>query len=190
MPEFKPRVVLKPRSRGEMPISEEKLTTGEPDAGDPHVRFGGRGGAHAPFLPLSYRLRRNCVKPVLTRKNFAGAGSSVKAATPIKISWLFVYFVVKKISQLRFNELAIPSVEAATPINFRGFSCGSWLKKYVRTLSVGRLFVRGTTDRATPLLTRLECAVCKAKKSKKYTGRARILSCKRGFERVCLRDFV
>jgi hypothetical protein len=77
MPEFKPRVVLKPRSRGEMPISEEKLTTGEPDAGDPHVRFGGRGGAHAPFLPLSYRLRRNCVKPPLAHKNFAKAGSSV-----------------------------------------------------------------------------------------------------------------
>ncbi len=50
MPEFKPRVVLKPRSRGEMPISEEKLTTGEPDAGDPQVRFGG-GAASKTVIP-------------------------------------------------------------------------------------------------------------------------------------------
>jgi hypothetical protein len=28
-------------------------STGEPDAGNPHVRFGGRGGANPPSLPLS-----------------------------------------------------------------------------------------------------------------------------------------
>jgi hypothetical protein len=31
----------------------EKPPTGEPDAGNPPVRFGGRGGAKAPSLPLS-----------------------------------------------------------------------------------------------------------------------------------------
>ncbi len=38
-----------------------------------------------------------------------------------KFSCLFVYFVVKKISQLRFNELTIPSVKAATLQIFRAF---------------------------------------------------------------------
>ncbi|MCX6113904.1 MAG: hypothetical protein NTV65_01645, partial [Proteobacteria bacterium] len=34
---------------GSMPIRYAvKLITGEPDAGDPPVRFGGRGGANAP----------------------------------------------------------------------------------------------------------------------------------------------
>src|SRR5271157_5543440 len=41
----------------------ETPLTGEPDAGNPPVRFGGRGGAKAPSLPLSvrksWRLRKN-----------------------------------------------------------------------------------------------------------------------------------
>jgi hypothetical protein len=37
-------------------------------------------------------LRRNCVKPVLTRKNFGRAGSSVEAANPIKIFRAFRAF--------------------------------------------------------------------------------------------------
>ena len=39
-------------------LSEVKPPTGEPDAGDPHVRFGGRGSRelNRPSLPLS-RLR-------------------------------------------------------------------------------------------------------------------------------------
>ena len=53
-----------------------------------------RGGDAMPQVPLRFTwgyswchasgvgcLRRNCVKPVLTRKNFAGAISSVEAAT-------------------------------------------------------------------------------------------------------------
>jgi hypothetical protein len=35
--------------------------TGKPDAGDPPVRFGGRGGGNTPSLPLLYR------KPILNR---------------------------------------------------------------------------------------------------------------------------
>src|SRR6266436_5002124 len=45
------------------PISMEKSLTGEPDAGNPPVRFGGRGGAKTPSLPLSiesWRLRDCC----------------------------------------------------------------------------------------------------------------------------------
>jgi hypothetical protein len=34
-------------------LSHENPLTGKPDAGDPPVRFGGRGGATAPSLPLS-----------------------------------------------------------------------------------------------------------------------------------------
>ena len=34
-------------------LSTENLLTGKPDAGDPPVRFGGRGGGHPLSLPLS-----------------------------------------------------------------------------------------------------------------------------------------
>ena len=40
------------------PHLAEKPLTGKPDAGDPPVRFGGRGGAKAPSLPLSKRVCR------------------------------------------------------------------------------------------------------------------------------------
>ena len=41
--------------RGSSILSEVKPLTGEPDAGEPHVRFGGRGGRepNRPSLPLS-----------------------------------------------------------------------------------------------------------------------------------------
>src|SRR6266566_7377718 len=38
------------------PISMEKSLTGEPDAGNPPVRFGGRGGVKTPSLPLFFPL--------------------------------------------------------------------------------------------------------------------------------------
>ena len=53
MPEFQALGRFsRPNPGCEMPISKEKLTTGEPDAGDPHVRFGGRGGRDSchPYL--------------------------------------------------------------------------------------------------------------------------------------------
>ena len=34
----------------------EKSLTGEPDAGNPPVRFGGRGGVKTPSLPLFFPL--------------------------------------------------------------------------------------------------------------------------------------
>src|SRR5258708_3596149 len=51
----------------------EKPLTGEPDAGNPPVRFGGRGGAnHAAPTPIDggvCRLRRaNSLKPVWSRR--------------------------------------------------------------------------------------------------------------------------
>ena len=38
------------------PASAKRPPTGKPDAGNPPVRFGGRGGAPAPSLPLSQVL--------------------------------------------------------------------------------------------------------------------------------------
>jgi len=62
-----------------------------------------------------------------------------------KFSWLFVYFVVKKISQLRFNELAIPSVEAATLQIFRVFRAFRGQKKGLQAPAHAKPFrvVRG-----------------------------------------------
>jgi hypothetical protein len=59
-------------------------------------------------------LRRNCVKPVLTRKNFGRAGSSVEAATLEKFSEFSVLSVDKK------------WVVGVSPRQV--CSCGSWLK--------------------------------------------------------------
>ena len=44
-------------------LSTEHPLTGEPDAGDPPVRFGGRGGANPPSLPLSFPSEKRCQVP-------------------------------------------------------------------------------------------------------------------------------
>jgi hypothetical protein len=51
------RESIKPRTRRNngksMEAKRSKPLTGEPDAGDPPVRFGRGSGTKAPFLPLS-----------------------------------------------------------------------------------------------------------------------------------------
>jgi hypothetical protein len=39
-----------------MSVLEEGTLTGEPDAANPHVRFGGRGGRNKSGLPYPYTL--------------------------------------------------------------------------------------------------------------------------------------
>ena len=39
-------------------IPRGKSLTGKPDAGNPPVRFGGRGGGNTPSLPLFYSTKR------------------------------------------------------------------------------------------------------------------------------------
>src|SRR6266487_6714995 len=53
------------------PISMEKSLTGEPDAGNPPVRFGGRGGVKTPSLPL-FVVRHAIVCHKLRRSGICG----------------------------------------------------------------------------------------------------------------------
>ena len=78
-----------------VPISMKKLSTGEPYAGEPHVRFGGRGSLSFPYL---YRLRRDnlpyCFAPainchIIVVKRCNGATSPVTLKWPYRL--LIVY---------------------------------------------------------------------------------------------------
>src|ERR1035437_206855 len=61
--------------RGTCPHLAEKPLTGKPDAGDPPVRFGGRGGANPPSLPLSMPVgpSRHVVVPSSCAQSVTGS---------------------------------------------------------------------------------------------------------------------
>src|SRR5258706_11729956 len=59
----------------------ETPLTGEPDAGNPPVRFGGRGGAQAPSLPLSGWRWRDTAVLCLELFHFEVPGFRIRLAT-------------------------------------------------------------------------------------------------------------
>ena len=67
------------------PVSEDKELTGEPDAEDPHARFGGRGGAIECAVPTYIRIPHGFKNIATTRP---------RAAVEFVIDFLDVKFTV------------------------------------------------------------------------------------------------
>jgi hypothetical protein len=82
---YEPRTVLAGHSTSDRePTSKENSLTGKPDAGNPPVRFGGRGGAAAPSLPL-FRTLNPC-----------GVGKAYVAPMELFMCWLTRFLQISR----------------------------------------------------------------------------------------------